>query len=145
MRLIASSYPGDVDRDAAIHWLTMRAVLTRNVCRELLESEGAFSSRRSNIASGILIEWVEQNFPESFVAEANADSGLDTMVVPDDCQELMKEIRDGAWVCQCLFRLMTADHLWEADQDRAGLKSVLDKYWKEHPAVVNPPATRMLS
>lgn len=145
MRLVASSYPGDVDRDAAIHWLTTRAVLTRNVCRELLESEGVFYSRRVDIAYGILIEWVEQYFPESFAGEAEANSGLDVMVAPDDCQELVKEIRDGAWVCACLFRLNTADHLWEAEQDSAGLKLVLEDYWKEHPAVVNPPATRLAS
>jgi len=31
------------------------------------------------------------------------------MVVPDGCQDLLEEIRDGAQVAQALFMLMTAD------------------------------------
>ena len=37
MRLVASSNPDDVGRDQALHLLTERAVLTRAVCRELMD------------------------------------------------------------------------------------------------------------
>jgi hypothetical protein len=46
-RLAKSSKPGDVERDQAGRLLTERAVVTRALCRELLDSNGRFSDRRS--------------------------------------------------------------------------------------------------
>jgi hypothetical protein len=53
-RLVNSSKPGEVERDQAVRLLTERAVLTRALCRELLESDGSFSDRRSSTALVLL-------------------------------------------------------------------------------------------
>jgi hypothetical protein len=39
-------YPGAVERDTALRRLSERAVLTRMLCRELLEAKGRFASAR---------------------------------------------------------------------------------------------------
>jgi hypothetical protein len=51
IKLVRSSIAGHVERDQALHLLTQRALLTRIICRELLESKswvvgtGAFVRR----------------------------------------------------------------------------------------------------
>ena len=109
MRLVGSSNPGDVQRDTAVHLLTERAVLTRAVCRELAEStesNGSFGDRRPCIALSFLLRWILENLPHSFEfraaagnlcqREPRASDGIDQMVVPDGCESLLQEIRDGA-------------------------------------------------
>jgi hypothetical protein len=88
-----------VARDQALWLLAERAVLTRAVCRELQDSGGEFYGRRPFRALALLLEWVQSNFPQPV---ATAENGLDTMVVPEDCQDLLREIRDGADVCDAL-------------------------------------------
>ena len=65
MRLIASSNPDDVGRDQALHLLTQRAVLTRSVCRELLDLGGVFNGMRPLAALALLSRWVKDTFPET--------------------------------------------------------------------------------
>jgi hypothetical protein len=112
MRLVASSNPDDVDRGQALHVLAERAILTRSVCRELLDSRGAFDGRRPLTARALLLQWVQGTFPQS--EYPTAWHGLNDMVVPEDCEDMLREIRDGAEVCEALSMLTTADKAWEA-------------------------------
>jgi len=141
MRLVASSNPDDVVRDQALHLLTERAVLTRAVCRELLDSGGEFDGRRPDTALALLLGWVRGTFPQSVHIEPHARDGLDAMVVPEDCEDMLREIRDGAEVCEALAMLFTADNAREAEGDREKIAKSLNAYWKAHGQIVNPPQT----
>ena len=122
-------------RDKALHLLTERAVLTRAVCRELKDSGGNFYGRRPGAAFALPVQWVQLTFSES-----NAPLyGLDAMVVPEDCEDLLREIRDGAEVCKALGMLFTADHTWEAESDSKAIAERLDAYWEAHGQIVTPP------
>jgi hypothetical protein len=139
MRLVASSNPDAVTRDQALHLLTERAVLTRAVCRELLDSVGDFGGRRPRTALTLLLGWVKGTFPESDSIEPYAREGLDAMVVPEDCEDLLREIEDGAEVCEALFMLTTADNAFEVENDTRKIAKSLDAYWEAHGQIVNPP------
>jgi hypothetical protein len=123
-----------VARDQALHLLTERAVLTRAVCRELKDSGGNFYGRRPGAAFVMLLQWIQrQNLPST------ARGGLNVMVVPDDCQDLLREIRDGAEVCEALGMLFTADTPREVEGDSEKIAKRLDAYWKAHGQIVNAP------
>ena len=79
--------------------LAVRAVLTRTVYRELLNSEGTYMGRRPRAALGMLLHWIEENYPDSILIEPIADDAIDKMVVPDDCLDLLQEIRGGKVCC----------------------------------------------
>lgn len=139
-RLVNSSKAGEVERDQAIRLLTERAVLTRALCRELLESDGRFNDRRSGAALVLLLQWVWQNFPKFVRVEPHASDGIDSMAVPDDCRELLREIQDGAQVGEALFMLSTADNSLQADGDRARIRKRLDDYWTNHASAAAAPS-----
>lgn len=139
-RLVKSSNPGAVERDDAVRLLVQRAVLTRSLCRELLDSDGNFSDRRPTTALAFLLQWVAQNLPASVRLEPHASNGIEEMVVPDDCQELLREIQDGAQVGEALFMLTTADNSFQADGDRATIRKRLDAYWANHPSPAPAPS-----
>jgi len=126
----------DVNRDRALWLLAERAVLTRAVCRELLDSGGEFYGGRPFRALAQLLEWVDSNFPES---GPSPRCGLDAMVVPEDCQDLLREIRDGAEVCAALDMLTTADNALDAEGDKEAIAKKLAAYWEAHAQIVNPP------
>jgi len=150
MRLVGSSYPGDVERDTAVRLLAERAVLTRAVCRELLEAGGGFADRRPLVALAFLLRWIQENLPESLLIqpavggpyqrEPYPGDGMDRMVVPDGCQDLLEEIRDGAQVAQALFMLMTADTPTQARGDEAVIRERLTAYWARHASPVRAPS-----
>src|SRR5437870_381942 len=114
-RLVGSSNPEDVERDTAVRLLTERAVLTRAVCRELLDAAGRFDDRRPCTALAILLQWLRQNLPESVRIEPHPSDGIDGMVVPGTCQALLQEVRGGAQVGEALFMLLTADNSIQAN------------------------------
>ena len=68
-----------------------------------------------------------------------ARDGIDAMTVPDDCQELIQEMRDGANVCESLFMLTTADTNSEVEHDDQQLQHSLDEYREHHVETVNAP------
>ncbi|MCU1268367.1 MAG: hypothetical protein JWM21_4685 [Acidobacteria bacterium] len=139
-RLVNSSKPGEVERDHATRLLSERAVLTRMLCRELLDSNVQFNTRRSGTALSILLRWVGQNLPESVRVEPHPSDGIDRMAVPDDCGELLREISDGAQVGEALFMLLTADNSLQADGDRTTLRRRLDAYWTNHASAAPAPS-----
>lgn len=139
-RLVNSSKPGAVERDHAIRLLTERAVLTRALCRELLDSDEFNSTRRSGVALSLLLQWVAQNLPTSVRVEPHPSDGIDVMTVPDDCKELVQEIKDGAQVGEALFMLFTADNSFQTDGDRASLRKRLDAYWLNHASAAPAPS-----
>jgi hypothetical protein len=61
------------------------------------------------------------------------------MVVPEDCEDLLREIEDGAEVCEALFMLTTADNAFEVENDTSKIAKCLDAYWEAHGQIVNPP------
>ena len=84
MRLIESTVPGEVERSDAVHLLSERAVLTRAVCRELIDkAQRGDRGWRVQSALTLLLQWVDRHFPGSTDWYRNADRGLDRMVVPD--------------------------------------------------------------
>jgi hypothetical protein len=136
-RLVNSSNPEDVDRDKAVNLLTQRAILTRAVCRELLDADTSFNDRRPQTSLVLLLQWIARNLPESVRFEPHPSDGIDSMVVPDTCRELLQEIRDGAEVCEALFMLLTADNRIQADNDQAIIQNKLDRYWANHRSVAS--------
>lgn len=139
MRLVRSSVPGAVERDAALRLLSERAVLTRMLCRELLEAKEALPDRRVDTAFSILLRWIAENFPESVRTEPHASDGLDRMTVPEAGRHLLAETTDGARVGEALFMWLTADTMMDADHDKAILRERLESYWAKHPLAVRPP------
>ena len=139
LRLVASGQVGAVERDEALYMLACRAVLTRTVCQELRESGGNFGGRRPRIALDMLLDWIAENYPNSVYIEPNSDDGIDEMVVPKECQELLGEIRDGAIVGSALFMLRTADKSYEAEEDCKNIQEKLNAYWQAHDSAVNVP------
>jgi hypothetical protein len=133
MRLVQSSELGAVERDQAIRLLTERAVLTRMVCRELLDSDIHGSDRRPQAALYSLLRWIDENQREHVRIEPQADDGLEHMVVPEGYAELVPELEAGAKVCKALFMLFTADNGLQAAHDRATIKTRLTAYWEQHP------------
>ena len=143
MKLVRSSVAGAVERDQAIRLLTERAVLTRMVCRELLESDLGGADRRPETALYQLLRWINDNQAAHIRVEAQADDGIDHMVVPDDYQDLVAEIRNGAQVCKALSLFMTADNQLQGDSDRALIRDRLAAYWERHHSPA--PAIRSLT
>src|SRR5262249_1113437 len=140
MRLIGSSNPGDVERDTAVYHLAERAVLTRAVCRELFEANGEFGGRRPRIALNFLMQWIQEYFPESVRQGTPLSYGIGygtpQMAVPDDCGDLLQEIRDGASVSEALMMLWTADTEADASHDEAAIRDKLADYFAKHPSAV---------
>jgi hypothetical protein len=139
MRLIGSSIPGAVERDAALRLLSERAVLTRMLCRELLDAKAHLPDRRAVTALSMLLGWIALNFPESVRVEPHASDGLDRMVVPEGGQKLHAEVLDGSQVAESLSFLMTADTTRQSAQDEAVLRERLASYWAKHGVAVRPP------
>ena len=127
--------PGDVGRDQALHLLTQRAVLTRTVCRELLDSGGGFNDRRPRTAIALLSRWVKATFPETEPLGLAVRYGLDNMVVPAGCEDVLREISDGAEVCEALVLLVYGDTC-DVESDKEAIAKALDAYWKAHAQIV---------
>jgi hypothetical protein len=138
MRLVASSNPDDVDRDHTLHLLTERAELTRAVCRELLDSGGVFNGMRPLTALALLSRWVKDTFPETEPLGLTATDGLYEMVVPEGCEDMLREIQDGAEVCERLIMFNYGD-LCDVESDREAIAKSLDAYWKAHAQIVHTP------
>ena len=132
IRLVASSDPSAVSRFEARQLLLQRAVLTRMVCRELMDKPEVMHCRssRADAALGLLMEWIysQPQCPTS----PHPSSGIDSMIVPDGCSELLEEILDGAVVCVALTMLDSADtdSDWQSDMSR--IEKALENYWSKH-------------
>jgi len=138
--LVESSQPGAVDQDRAIYLITQRAVLTRSLCQELRDAaSNDYGGRRPGVALGLLLRWVTENMPESVRVEPHPADGIDQMVVPEMCQELLQEIRDGAAVGEALFMLFTADTPTQARGDKERIAKQLESYWTKHANPVYSP------
>jgi len=98
----------------------------------------------------LLLQWVRENFPDSLLVNPAAGGtyrrepypgdGIGQMAVPDGCEDLAQEIRDGAEVCQALFMLLTADAPSQARGDEAVIRERLAAYWARHAAPVRAPS-----
>ena len=141
INVVMSSHAGHSERDAAVRLLTERAILTRAVCQELLDSNGKFADRRPIVALSFLLQWIVQNLPNSFRVEPRTMDGIDQMVVPDGCEGVLHEIRDGALVCDALFFLLTADSSTQARSDEAKIRNSLAIYWENHRSPVRTPTS----
>jgi hypothetical protein len=130
MRLVGSSTPGAVERDAALVLLVERAVLTRMLCTE---AQDHFSklSRRPDAAFGFLLGWIDRKFPNRSRGPYAAD-GIAEMVVPKGCEPLMEEIRAGTEVAKAYEMLQTADSSVQLQGDKARLREQLDNYWSRY-------------
>jgi hypothetical protein len=138
MRLIGSPNPGDVERDTAVILLAERAVLTRAVCRELADSGGGVA-RRPCVALYFLLRWIRENLPESVTPMKSALDGTDQMAVPDGCEGLLQEIRDGAHIADRLQQALTADYARELESDEEWIREGLAAYWTNHAVAVRAP------
>jgi hypothetical protein len=138
MRLVASSNPEDVNRDQALHLLTERAVLTRALCRELRDSGGVFNGMRPLTALALLSRWIKNTFPETEPLGWAATEWLDDMVVPEGCEDLMREVSDGAEVCEALLMLVYGDTC-DVESDNEAIAKSLEAYWKAHAQIVHTP------
>jgi hypothetical protein len=136
VRLVRSSVPGAVERDQTIRLLAERAVLTRMVCRELLDCDIRGGNRRSRTALFLLLRWIGENHPESVRVEPRATDGLDRMIVQEGFSDILQEITDGAQVCQALFMLFAADNRIQVEHDCATIEARLKAYWIKHGSAV---------
>jgi hypothetical protein len=139
MRLVSSSIPGAVERDAALRLLSERAVLTRMLCRELDETKEQWPDRRVSTALSILLGWIAENYPEAVRVSPRASDGLDQMAVSEEDRALLAEVHDGAAVAEAYFMLMTADTSFAADHDKVVLREKLENYRSKHAVAVRPP------
>ncbi|MBY0458898.1 MAG: hypothetical protein K2V38_16290 [Gemmataceae bacterium] len=148
--MVESSHLDGVTWDTAMRLLTERAVLTRAVCREVTEAGDGFGGRRQCIALSFLLRWIVENLPESLQYRAasgnlcrdepRASHGIDLMLVPDGCEGVLQEIRDGAEVGDALRMLMTADNHLQARGDEAVIRERLATYWARHGTAVRTPS-----
>ena len=134
MKLVASSDPSAVDRSKAVTLLLERAVLTRMVCRELIDKPEPKISRssRADAAVNLLRAWVASTLVVS--GDISPWSAIDEMLVPEGCADLIEEIRDGAKVCQALSMLDSADTDSEWSEDMSRIEASLGAYWSKHGA-----------
>jgi hypothetical protein len=149
MSLVESSNPGDVNHDAAVRLLAERAVLTRAICRELLEAGEKLAGRRPLMAMSLLLRWIVETMPECLEFRAAAgnvrqreprpSAGLEEMVVPPGCEALLQELRAGADVGETLWLLSTADNMAQQRGDEARLRELLAAYWDRHGTAVSAP------
>ena len=132
MRLVASSDPSAVSRFEARERLLQRAVLTRAVCRELLDKPEAklCRSSRASVAMDLLMGWIYSQAQCPVLPSPS--SGIDAMVVPEDCAELLEEIRDGAVVCEAHMMLDSADIDSDWQSDMSKIEAALKSYWSKH-------------
>lgn len=137
LKLVRSSVTGAVPRDQAIALLAERAVLTRMVCRELLDTDISRYDRRPITALHQLLQWIAITHADLLQGEPCADDGLAAMAVPDGFEPLVAEITAGAEVCRALFMLTTADTASEVAADRARIRERLQEYWKAFPVPVS--------
>jgi hypothetical protein len=128
-----------VARDAALRLLSERAVLNRMLCRELIEANGHWPDRRSSTALSILLKWVAENFPDSIRVEPRPADGLDQMIVSEEAQILLAEVRAGAQVGEAFFMLMAADNSIQSEHDKAILRERLANYSEHHAVAIRPP------
>jgi len=138
-QVVHSTDPGAVERDRAIWALVERAVLTRLVVHELLESPDRPTGRRPVTALDLLLAWVARNFPDSKNVEPHPSDGLNLMVVPEGFERLHQEIEDGAHVCELFQFALTADTPTDSRRDLVRLKEAMDRYMADHP---NPDPAR---
>ena len=131
-KIVYSSTPGAIERDEAINLLTMRAVLTRMVCREASECNGKFLYRRTGTALGLLGRWLADNWPAEDYLLGQRYSTLNPAFVPDDCQDLAEEIIDGGLVCDGIRMIQTSDNDTEFDSDSFRINEALKNYWEKH-------------
>lgn len=131
-RIVASSTPGAVERDETIRLLTMRAVLTRMVCREASECNGRFLYRRSGVSLWLLAQWLNQYWPVEEYTYSSRFSTLKAISVPDDYQDLAEEIIDGGKVCNGIEMIHTSDNDSEFQSDSIGINEALQNYWEKH-------------
>jgi len=141
MELVTSSDPSAVDRFKAAALLLERAVLTRMVCRELIDKPEPEISRssRADAAMNLLRAWIASRL--AVLGDIKPSSGIDAMLVPEGCADLIEEIREGAKVCEDLTMLDSADTDSQWDGDMARITKSLDTYWCKHgsPAVNRAP------
>ena len=133
-RVVESTEPGAVERDRAIWALVERAVLTRLVVHELLESPDRPTGRRPVTALDLLLAWVSRNFPDSVRVEPHPSDGLKLMVVPEGFERLLREIEDGAQVCELFQFGLSADTSTESRRDLVRLREAMDQYMADHPS-----------
>jgi len=130
-RIVASSTPGAVERGEAINLLTMRAVLTRMVCREASECKGRFLNGRPGVSLWLLGQWIDQYWPIE-LHPFNRYATLGAIFVPDDCQELADEIITGGAVCEAIKMIQTSDNDTEYQSDSFRINEALQKYWGKY-------------
>src|SRR4051812_28290653 len=126
MRLVGSSDPNAVSRDAALWLLRERVVLTTAVCHELRRSNGDYTDSRARAALDLLRRWVGERYEPD--VETHPSDGLDGMFVPEGAEQLMDELRAGTEICEALAMLWTADTQRELDGDKARISSLLAQY-----------------
>lgn len=138
MELVASSDPSAIEHFKALSLLLQRAVLTRMVCRELIDKPEPKITRssRASAAMNLLTAWVASTLVAT--DDISPWSAIDEMLVPEGCDDLIEEIRDGAKVCEALSMLDSADTYSEWRGDMSRIEASLDAYWSKHGA----PAVR---
>jgi len=89
-------------------------------------------------ALALLSRWIKNTFPETEPLGWAATEWLDDMVVPEGCEDLMREISDGAGVCEALLMLVYGDTC-DVESDNEAIAKSLDAYWKAHAQIVHTP------
>jgi hypothetical protein len=128
--------PDDDARDERIALLVEGAVLTRMVCTELLYREdGHIYGVRVNSAVNVFCRWLQTR---GYPSPSHLAYDIKSMVVENNCLDLLEELDDGAIVYQDYQLLLSADYPSEADSDMARLEEHLASYWSKHksPAVL---------
>ncbi len=136
LKLVSSSDQSHMERDSAVQLLGERGVLTRLVCQELHESNEEFAGRRPRIALSFLLQWIVKTQKEFVQIEPQCADGLDNMIIPEGCEELLAEIRDGVKVGEAFFMLLTADTQTEQRGDEEVLRERLAEYYAKHRSPV---------
>ena len=132
IKIVYSTTPGAVERDEAIRLLTMRAVMTRMVCREASECNGKFLHSRPGASLWLLGQWLVDNWPEEEYLWGQRYSTLNPTLVPDDCRDLADEIIDGGLVCDEIRGIQTSDNDSEYQSDSIRINEALKNYWGKH-------------
>ena len=112
--------------------LIERAILTRALCQEWRDCDGAYFGERCRGALGLLDRWLKAHEPAYREASGTALDGLDRMAVPPGCEELIKELRDGSAVEMAFSHWRWSD-THDADRDKECFKNMLDRYWVDFP------------
>lgn len=114
--------------DRQLRHLRERAFLTNAVCREVEASDGDYDSQQVRTAVTLFKRWIAGEFGSPEGVQIRFDHGLDQLADVTGAAEMLREIQEGAAVCEDVQLFWWADSPMESAHDAAHVGESLAVY-----------------